>query len=389
MRAIGRKSIFVIFAISILLGILLPSIVRAKFIPLQNSGYDPGEILSSAVKKCRDKADCYNQEFREIAKKYDYEIAFGVLEKLVREKPQFSYCHFMAHSIGHGAYEKNPEKWNTTLNKVPKECSYGAAHGLLEQYAASLREKNQSLISKKIISEICKGQRTSCGHILGHVLLVETEADVPQAIMACGALEGEYNRWCIHGIFMEHVYPTTLVQHGLVEQSRLETSGRLTEFSAFCNSFKEEKTNSTCWGEISRGAISEYGDNWDNILGFCDTAPLVESIKTCKDRVVESLVVSRNFEIMPLKPLCRAEDIEFEKTCYIKLIGGKMDNDIIIEDDKAVKFCLSLGSGFQQPCFRQIGQSLMNRKIESNIVDVVCKYAPVEYQNDCRRGYQS
>ncbi len=389
MRDIKNKKILMVFIVSILIGALIPTLKNNKLVEPQSTIDNKDEILSNTVKKCQEEEDCFNREFREIAKKYDYEIAFEVLKKLIYKNPKFSYCHFMAHSIGHGAYEKNPDRWNTTLNNISDECSYGAAHGILEQYASTLREQNESLLSGNIMREICKDQRSSCGHILGHVVLIETEADVPEAIKACDALDEEYNRWCINGIFMEHVYPQTLVQHGLAESSRLRTSGRLSEFSALCNSFQNIKVASICWGEISRGAIAEFGSNWNKMLEFCDTAPLSQSRKICKDRVVETLVVSRNFDIIPLKDLCRADNAEFEKTCYIKLIGGKMDNDVILENDKAANFCLSLEPTFQESCFRQIGQSLANRDIKNETINVVCKSVPSEYQNNCRRGWES
>jgi hypothetical protein len=160
----------------------------------------------------------------------------------------------------------------------------------------------------------------------------------------------------------------------------------LSEFSSFCNSFTDPLITSTCWGEISRGAIAEYKDNWVSILGFCDTAPLLQSRQKCKDRVVESLVVSKNFDIMPLKELCLASNSnqEFENNCYSRLIRGKMDNDIVIENDKAVEFCLSLERQFQKSCFRQIGASFKDRKVHSKTVDIVCRSAPAEYQNTCR-----
>lgn len=388
MGNVGFKKIGFIFIASFIFGVLISiflinfsfSSKKTKTLP------DQSLILNELINKCQNKSNCYDNELEKITLKYDYNFAFEILNKLVHDQPKFSYCHFMAHSIGHGAYEKDPQHWQTTLNKLPQECSYGASHGLLEQYAKSLHENNQSLISNDVMNKICKDQTSSCGHVLGHIVLVETKADAHKAITACHNLEGDYYRWCLNGVFMEYVYPQTLVQHGLVESSKLKTSGRLSEFSSFCSSFKEELVSSICWGEISRAAISEYGKNWENILGFCDSAPISESRRICKDRVIESLVVSTSFDIQNLKPLCSSYklDNDFEKNCYIRLISGKMENDLVIEDEKGARFCLSLGQALYESCFKQIGNSVVRRNLKSTTVDIICKPAPSEYQDDCR-----
>lgn len=387
MRNKQRKKIIVIFALSIILG-FLGSFAFSKARPVQKDNKNADSLLSETVNKCQNKSACYDLALEKITLEYNFTLAFSVLDKLVRIKPEFSYCHFMAHAIGHGAYEKDPKNWQTTLNKLPKVCSYGASHGLLEQYSSVLHKNNESLISGAVMNKICENQTTSCGHVLGHIVLVETKADVPNAITSCHNLKEEYYKWCLNGAFMEYVYPQALVQHGLVENSRINTAGRLTEFSEFCNSFKDNVVSTVCWGEISRGAIATYGENWESILSFCDTAPLATAEKKCKDRVIESLVVSRNFEIIPLKLLCQSykSDPDFEKNCYIRLISGKLENDLILENDKSADFCKSLTLEFQESCFRQIGSSLSKRNLRNKTVDIVCKPAPLEFKDDCRRN---
>lgn len=391
MKKNNKLYLFFVFLIGVFLGVFITFIYihhPKDYTSKDNKAlikYDTEKIYGATEKICKNNESCYTKQFQKITLKYDYTTAFAVLKKLVHEKPKFSFCHFMAHSIGQGAYEKDPKNWQTTMNQIPQDCSYGAFHGMLEAYSANLRKKNESLISKNILTKICENQIPSCGHIIGHILLVETRANIPKAITACEAFKGAYYTWCVNGIFMEYAYPKTLVQHGLSDNSKLVSTNRLPEFSSYCSSFKDPKISSICWGEISRGAIADYKSDWGKIFDFCDSAPAPISSETCKNRTVEMLSVSSNFEIMHLKPICKlGKDTAFERGCYSRLVGGKATNQIDIEDDSLVSFCNSLEVELQKSCFVQIGTALKRRSIKIEAVNVICKSAPSKYQSFCR-----
>ena len=111
------NSIFIIFLFSILLGVSISSLTRISKPPIGKMPPKIDKILSDTIKNCQNKSNCYDSELEKITIKYDYTISFSVLDKHVRDKPEFSYCKFMAHAIGHGSFENEPKNGQKTRNK--------------------------------------------------------------------------------------------------------------------------------------------------------------------------------------------------------------------------------------------------------------------------------
>jgi hypothetical protein len=225
-----NKNIYLaaLFLISVSVSFLaFSSAGSATIPPNETDAKIVNQVFENSVAGCANNQDCYSKKFYQITLKYGHETAFSILDRLVSQKPEYSYCHFFAHAIGHGAYEKDPANWRNTLNSISQTCSYGAFHGILEQYAYTLQSKEENITDKKVLQGICDGKMGSCPHILGHIILVYEEADVVKSVGTCQAFKDESYKWCLNGVFMEHTYPKTLVEHGLRDKSALNTSGKL------------------------------------------------------------------------------------------------------------------------------------------------------------------
>lgn len=300
------------------------------------------------------KENCYAEEFKKLAERNGPEFAFQVLDNLQKIDPDSIGCHLMAHGIGTGAYRREPNNWRTLIQNINSSCSYGAPHGVLESYVLTLPEKS---LKRDIIPTIC-GQtpRADCNHIIGHLLLVQTEAEVDKALNLCEVFtDSRQNSYCISGVFMEYQTAINLVAHDLVPESWLNWPPRLGELERLCRSYNG-KLGEGCWEEIVHVALVKFNNDPKRIFDFCSTAPMPNGVKRCKYHSIGIIGASRNFDLASLKSICsipQKDDPNFEQECYPALIASSLST-IPSAVPEAISFCNSLNSQFQQSCFSMI-----------------------------------
>ncbi len=304
------------------------------------------------------KENCYAEEFKKIGEKNGPDYSFKVLESLQGIDPEAKGCHLISHGIGWGSYKRDPNNWRSLMQNMSPSCNYGSIHGVLESYINSLPDKS---LKKDIIPSICgDNPRADCNHILGHLLLVQTDADVKKALDLCEVFKDpQQNSFCISGVFMEYQTALNLVAHDLVPPSWLNWPTRLGELEKLCRSYGGKYAEG-CWEEIVHVALVKFNNDPKKIFDFCSTAQVPNGAKRCKRHSIGIIGASRNFNLASLKSICslpqkngQQNDPNFEAECYPALVSSALST-IPTMIPEATSFCRSLNSQFQESCFSMI-----------------------------------
>src|SRR3989344_7566248 len=169
--------------IFLLLIILVSIFIFDKIVP---NGSSEVKKIAEACQELQSREQCYAKAFENLTKETGRDHAFGVLRKLQKIDQQARGCHFIAHSISTAETRKDVSKWKELMNTAPRDCSYGAAHGALEVYASTFPDGK---LPKEEIPDLCSNPDTNnCTHILGHLLLVLNENDIPESLKSCQSL---------------------------------------------------------------------------------------------------------------------------------------------------------------------------------------------------------
>src|SRR3989344_9098905 len=300
------------------------------------------------------KDNCYAEEFKKLGEQNGDVFSFKVLDSLQRIDPDAIGCHLIAHGIGTGSYKREPENWRILVQNINSSCSYGAPHGVLESYVLTLPEKS---LNKDVIPTICgEAPRADCNHIIGHLLLVQTDADVSKALNLCEVFtDPRQNNFCISGVFMEYQTALNLVAHDLVPKSWLNWPPRLGELEKLCRSYSGKYAEG-CWEEIVHVALVKFNNDAKTIFDFCSTAQVPNGAKRCKRHSIGIIGASRNFNLASLKSICslpQKNDPSFEEECYTALVSSALSTIPSIVPE-ATSFCQSLEKQFQSSCLSMV-----------------------------------
>ena len=302
----------------------------------------------------RGKENCYASQFRKLAEVEGPLFSFNVLSQVQKSDPKAIGCHLIAHGIGKGSYKREPDNWRILIQNMNSSCNYGAIHGVLESHIASLPEKS---LKKEVIPSICgETPRADCNHIIGHLLLVQTDANTNKALDLCEVFtDMQQNSFCISGVFMEYQTALNLVDHQLVPESWLNWPSRLGELEKLCRSQKGKYAEG-CWEEIVHVALVKFNNDPKKIFDFCSTSQVPSGAKRCKRHAIGIIGASKNFNLSALKSMCslpQKEDPNFEKECYPALVSSALST-IPTMTKEAELFCKSLEKDFQPSCFSML-----------------------------------
>ncbi len=336
------------------------------------------------------KETCYNKQFTELGEDWGAQKAFDLLFELQKIDPESRGCHLIAHGIGWGAFKREPENWQKLVQTLYAGCSYGAIHGVIESHVATLPDKR---LTREVMPAICGDQpRADCNHIVGHLTLVATGADIDEALSMCGifAYDQRQKIFCYTGVFMEFQTALNLIEHGLAPKSWLDWPRRVPELEQVCRSYEGDMAVS-CWEEIIHAAAVKLNNDPKTLWEFCSTAQIPEAAQRCRRHSVGVLIASRDYDLDKIKFMCalpQKDDPNFQKECYIYIIGSTVASIPQTAGPKVVDFCLSLEPGFQQSCFGEVGTMFRdNGAISSSALASLCAAVPEVYRAYCLNGH--
>lgn len=308
---------------------------------------------SNLQKRQTSKETCYYQEFIKIGEEKGSEEAFETLFALQKIDQSAQGCHLMAHGIGTGSYRNDPDNWQELIRNISSACSYGGPHGVIEEY---LQDSGQKM-TKEFIPQICGSEpRADCNHIVGHLILVETEADINKAIDLCGVFTDNYQReFCLTGVFMEYQTALNLIVHGYAPESWRNWPARVPELEKTCRSYDGENAVA-CWKEISHAVIAKFRGEPQKVFDFCNSAQAVEAALECKHHSIGIMAASHRFDLENLKSMClipQKNEPDFEGQCYIQLAASTLST-IPDAKDKVEAFCRGLSDEYRNDCLNRL-----------------------------------
>ncbi len=296
------------------------AINRAKNI---NNTFDfnlvPEKISIAIKEKCLGNQDCYMSAFKSLTKKRGYIFAFEAVDELKEvDKNIASNCHRLAHGIGWTAYEVDPARWKENLRKINPGCNWGALHGIVEQYVAENKK-----LDDVTIKTLCGGEG-ACNHGIGHMLLVQTNNDIPKALDICTVLATQMERhMCMTGIFMERMTLQNLVDKENDSSSRRQKywQNRLSEFQQLCETFQGAE-HSACWEEVARPAAANFNMEPQKALNICNNSSTQDGARYCRRRAVSEIISRKKLDMKGMKYICESApdyDSNFPRDCYLRI----------------------------------------------------------------------
>lgn len=332
-----------------------------------SSNISSKETAEQLKAKCNTQQACYKVEFQNITKRKGYVFAFNVINELKKiDAGVAGSCHGIAHNIGWAVYDVDPQHWKENLRKINTSCSWGALHGIVEQYIAITHNK----LDKNSIKSLCQGV-APCNHGVGHLLLVQTNNVIAPALEICTVLPTLQDRnMCMTGVFMERMTLQNLVNDS-PETRYNYWKNRLGEFENLCESFEGEE-NAACWAEIARPAIANFQQDPHKIFDFCNKSSTQEGSKYCRRRAISDLVLAYKFDLAKLKDTCEIapkSDISFPRDCYIGIASVAMENLPKERKKEVVNYCESIPFQYINDCKNVLNGISLKDNVSVNSVN--------------------
>jgi len=370
---------------------LIAVLAAFAILPQTKSGDNDIKKEHLAIQKgceaLQNKETCYAKAFENLTEATNRDYAFTVLRELQKADPEARGCHFIAHSISITETRKDPSKWRELMNTAPPDCSYGAAHGALEVYASTFPDGK---LPKAEVPNLCNNPDTNnCTHILGHLLLILNEDDIPESVKDCASLPhhdlGKFE--CLTGVFMERITAFNLEIHGLATKEALNWSARVPELEALCRE-QSGVPSVACWKEIVHAVLVKVRNDPQKLVDFCESAPGEKETRECIDHALGIIASSYNFELSKMGPICNAkvEASDYKDRCHAHLVSSTLST-VPQEIPSAVNFCSSLETQYQSSCFTMIGNSLQRAGTEYKDLQArECARAPRDHKESCKQG---
>lgn len=321
------------------------------------------QVVNSVYEACSQEEQyesCYASQMEQVAIEHGHEYAFEVLFTLQDMDPRSRGCHFIAHGIGHGVYERNPETWRKDLAEVSQTCTYGAPMGIIEEYFFTLPA---GMVTKEFVPTICGDPaHGDCNHVVGHVLLADplVRGDLGKALDLCTSLPSNEKHRCDTGVFMEHMTALNLIEHGYAPESYLNWPSRFSELEELCRSYGGEH-GEACWKELTHVAAVTFKNDPKQLFDFCNTAPAKNERMECIDHGIGIIAGAENFDIASLVHMCKIQQPEFfnfEIKCHSDLVDSVFLSTPRNALEQAVQLCSSVPENHKMACFYRIGIAL-------------------------------
>lgn len=344
---------------------------------------DAKNSIYRSCEKLSYKERCYAKEFDELTKKHSVMFSISVLKKLQEEDVQARGCHFIAHSISIAETLKDESKWKDILKTLdPRLCTGGFFHGVIEAYTTLNPEVR---INEEFIRSVCQQEfentnEWSCAHLMGHLMLVEAEGDLPEAAQLCTQIQDAHLSYsCNTGAFMEYLTRENLVSHGIGEKANWDEEFTQ-EMQDICEN-NQGTARTACWRELAHLFVHLFRDNPSKLYEKCYGASTVESAYQCYIHGVNIMAVSHTFDRANLPQLCQPflKDTPKLIECNDYVVRVLLTSSLEYLDD-TINYCNSFTSQPREECFRFMTYLFR----EAPELQKICAKIPKEYQKMCR-----
>ncbi len=352
-----RKNILAIASIIALLALLW----SVFFLVRQSDTQTPESLIVGTCSTAESKEQCYARELEKVGRAEGSEAGFALLERIQALDKDAYGCHFIAHGISYGAFERSPETWKEDLRRVYPGCSYGGIHGYLEKAF----DRFDLSLDAAHIGEICGSEPfADCNHSLGHLLLVEHEGIIAEALPVCEALSDTTQRnFCLGGVFMEQITATNLVTHGIADASSRDWVGRLPKLTEECISYDGHYAD-MCFMELAHAIVAKYGPEYASTYAYCMRAPQESSRTECAKHAIGITLAVFNFDPQAARGICTSVDESFKETCHTQIVSSLLST-IPDAHDAAIGYCASIEPRYANACLERIDVMRTHRRATS------------------------
>mgnify|MGYP001599694720 CR=1 FL=1 len=333
-----------------------------------------------------DREKCYKEKFTQLLRDKDIFFAQKTLYAIQNIDPKLRHCHVISHEISKAATRQNPSKWRELMERVDVDtCGAGFLHGILEAHTG---DEPNFKIDANFINETCyKGQKNfkerTCSHILGHLILLDTEGKIEPALPICGAIDSSFQLDCYNGIFMEESFKLALAEHGFADIP-VRDRERMERQQERC--FKYGGTPAVaCWTDMAEIFVEYY--NYDPVKGYelCNKAPFEAARNHCYLKAVILMAVSPRFDTKEqLLKACSfyTNDENVYKRCTSFIISSLMHYSPKFAD-RGVKLCSNIADAYGAYCFEELGNKLKMNVSEKGERERLCRGTPEKYKSLC------
>lgn len=353
-------------------------------------------VLSEANKinnVCKSSKLCLNDQFYQLSKQTNLANATKVLFSLQKLNPEASTgCHLIAHRITQAETEKNPKAWKDILKKVsPSICTGGFLHGVLEVHERTdpgfnINDKTVSAICKELLSDTATGER-SCYHNMGHLMLIQTHADIDESVNECSKLSDSNASYeCLSGAFMENLTSENLVAHGFLKTRVPWNNERAKQVEELCNKYQNTSATKACWKELSYIFTTIHKQDPKELYKECQNAPEKSMSDECYVYGVGNIVNMPRIIKSDLINLCKP--VQGDKKVFdycMRQVVWTLVTSNTENTDRALNLCDVSPSGYKISCVHNIITYLQINKVKGTIIAQACdKISPFAKPKSCK-----
>jgi hypothetical protein len=374
--------------IDIVLALLFAGLILnyfAKSSSVKSTNYDSAAEIAQMCANESDKQGCYKKELVALTKNLGFSNAEKTLYALQDIDEFTKSCHVLAHYMAREALNIDPDKFLELVDSINVSvCGSGFLHGVLE---AKLSFDPTLKVDGNLADEICNRgtdeyRKRMCAHFMGHLFLVDTNGDVPQALPVCDTVIQQFKFDCYDGLFMEDHQKLALAEHQIVPEPQY-TPQYLEALENNCQKYGDVAANA-CWTEIAEVAAKTYSYDPAKIYESCMKAKSPSSQNACYYKggtVVVTYPIEP--ELPKLLSICKYyENNESQyQACTNNMISSLMYYSPKYTS-RAIKICSQVASP-QDWCFKQVGSYLAQFVKSKEERSVLCQTSPKEYKPLC------
>jgi len=323
----------------------------------------PEQINAQQIyEKCKTmfiREGCYIQEFKKLSETKDIPYLTNVLLAVQKRDPQAQKCHYIAHAIALIKVSENVNGWKDILKNVDiSSCAEGFLHGVIEARIGNKSIANSPKEINEICAEVNKGTRQEygCSHIMGHFILVDTFANIPNALKTCDTLSKSNDRTfkeeCYAGVFMEFADRGNLEAHHITK-IQAWTSDFAKNYKFECLKYNGLQGRA-CWKILGRMYAPLLKADPQTVFAACGQAPSNEYHWYCYLRAAGMMPQSPGFKEENFKNICSQwKDEKLFSICNEFLIENLLSVSPTYKP-LLLSYCQAIPSNYQKNCYNTI-----------------------------------
>lgn len=314
---------------------------------------------------------CYADHLSILNNSTNFLSSLTTLKKIQQIDQKTLDCHFIAHKLAISEVQKDSDRWLNIFSYIDQsDCVNGFIHGALEGKQGTdpnfiISEITIPQICDSVTQHILKKRRKSnsllqtpektCAHSMGHILLVNSWANIDQAIDICQKLPQKLQFQCVNGVFMESFVRDNLQLHEV--QSKLEIKTENADLIVRqCNKY-QGLPQTACWTESAHFFAELAKNSLTELKAYCSLAPNEFLKNNCYFHGVELIIENRWVAEETLKKICQDY---IGNDDHIKLCVNKTLTFLLLSyaalHKQAELFCQNLPKNHIPYCFAKISE---------------------------------